>query len=136
MDDRYDAGLLNNFGGGNVEWWQDYIRAELDRAHDFYSAALDRAEAERDELATVISGIEVSNGLTDNGNLWRFWSSKCKELAKKVVAAEADKAAAVEAMRERCAALIDCGGCYDYPCCNPTDCNAILAAAIRTGAKP
>jgi hypothetical protein len=50
--------------------------------------------------------------------------------------AEADKAAAVEAERERCAALIDCGGCYDYPCCNPTDCNAILAAAIRTGAKP
>jgi len=32
----YDAGLLNDFGGGNVEWWQDYIRAELGRAHDFY----------------------------------------------------------------------------------------------------
>lgn len=34
--DAYDAGLLNDFGGGNVEWWQDYIRAELERAHDFY----------------------------------------------------------------------------------------------------
>ena len=32
----YDAGILNDFGGGNVEWWQDYIRAELGRAHDFY----------------------------------------------------------------------------------------------------
>ena len=32
----YDAGLLGNGGGGNVEWWHDYIRAELDRAHDFY----------------------------------------------------------------------------------------------------
>ena len=40
MDDRYDAGLLNDFGGGNVGWWQDYIRAELERAHDFYSTAL------------------------------------------------------------------------------------------------
>lgn len=37
---RYDAGLLSDFGGGNVEWWQDYIRAELERAHDFYTEAL------------------------------------------------------------------------------------------------
>ena len=36
----YDAGLLNDFGGGNVEWWQDYIRAELGRAHDFYQSQL------------------------------------------------------------------------------------------------
>lgn len=34
--DRYDAGLLGNGGGGDVNWWQDYIRAELDRAHEFY----------------------------------------------------------------------------------------------------
>lgn len=33
---RYDAGLLNDYGGGNVDWWQDYIRAELDRAYDSY----------------------------------------------------------------------------------------------------
>jgi hypothetical protein len=32
----YDAGLLNNFGGGNVEWWQDYLRAEIGRANDFW----------------------------------------------------------------------------------------------------
>ena len=36
----YDAGLLNDFGGGNVEWWQDYIRAELGRAHDFYQSQI------------------------------------------------------------------------------------------------
>ncbi|WP_160119680.1 hypothetical protein [Rhodovarius lipocyclicus] len=36
--DAYDAGLLNDWGGGNVERWQDYIRAELGRAHDFYVA--------------------------------------------------------------------------------------------------
>ena len=51
-------------------------------------------------------------------------------------AAEADKARAVEAERERCAALIDCGGCVDLPCCSPADCNAMIAAALRTGAKP
>lgn len=32
----YDAGLLNDFGGGNVEWWQDYIRAEIGRANDYW----------------------------------------------------------------------------------------------------
>lgn len=36
----YDAGQLNDYGGGNVEWWLDYIRAELGRAHDFYEAQL------------------------------------------------------------------------------------------------
>ncbi len=42
----YDAGLLNDFGGGNVEWWQDYIRAELGRAHDFYQSQLAIQQAE------------------------------------------------------------------------------------------
>ena len=49
--DCYDAGLLGDFGGGNVEWWQDYIRAELARAHDFYASqwpvATPAAELER-----------------------------------------------------------------------------------------
>jgi len=38
--EAYDAGLLNDYGGGNVEWWQDYIRAELARAHDFYASQI------------------------------------------------------------------------------------------------
>ena len=58
------------------------------------------------------------------------------DIAEMLTAAEAEKARAVEAERERCAALIDCGGCVDHPCCNPADCNAMIAAAIRTGAKP
>jgi hypothetical protein len=37
MVDTYDAGLLNGLGGGDVDWWHDYIRAELARAHDFYT---------------------------------------------------------------------------------------------------
>lgn len=41
MTERYDAGLLNDFGGGDVDWWMDYIRAELDRAHDFYTAHIE-----------------------------------------------------------------------------------------------
>lgn len=34
----YDAGLLGDGGGGDVEWWHDYIRMELERAHDFYAS--------------------------------------------------------------------------------------------------
>lgn len=37
---HYDAGLLSDYGGGNVSWWQDYIRAELAYAHDFYEAQM------------------------------------------------------------------------------------------------
>ena len=58
------------------------------------------------------------------------------DIAEMLTATEAEQARAVEAERERCAALIDCGGCSDHPCCNPADCNAMIAAAIRTGAKP
>ena len=36
--DAYDAGLLSDHGGGNVDWWWDYIRAELERAHDHYQS--------------------------------------------------------------------------------------------------
>jgi len=34
--EEYEAGYLNDYGGGNVEWWQDYIRGELGRAYEFY----------------------------------------------------------------------------------------------------
>ena len=41
MIDRYDTGLLGDGGGGNVEWWWDYIRAELERAHEFYVSQIE-----------------------------------------------------------------------------------------------
>lgn len=39
--EEYDAGYLNDYGGGNVGWWHDYIRAELERAYDFYQSQLE-----------------------------------------------------------------------------------------------
>lgn len=47
----YDAGLLNHFGGGDVEWWQDYLRAELGRANDFW----------RDQAADALSALQAEN---------------------------------------------------------------------------
>lgn len=32
----FDAGLLNDYGDGNVEWWHDYIRALLHSANEHY----------------------------------------------------------------------------------------------------
>ena len=45
--DTYDAGLLSSYGGGDVAWWHDYIRAELARAHDFYQAQLEQTSHAR-----------------------------------------------------------------------------------------
>ena len=35
--DCYDAGLLGGENGFPRDWWHDYIRAELGRAHEFYA---------------------------------------------------------------------------------------------------
>lgn len=62
----YDAGLLNDHGGGNVEWWQDYIRAQLGRAHDFYAVQFHAREAAAKADAEMLAGaLEQSQlGLT------------------------------------------------------------------------
>jgi hypothetical protein len=43
--DDYDCGLLNDYGGGNVDWWWDYIRAEVGRANEHWREALPAAQA-------------------------------------------------------------------------------------------
>lgn len=47
--DDYDAGYLNDWGGGNVEWWQNYIRAEIGRANEFWRSQVTHP-SEADEL--------------------------------------------------------------------------------------
>jgi len=32
----YDCGLLNAYGGGDVGWWHDYIRSEIDRCNQYW----------------------------------------------------------------------------------------------------
>lgn len=51
--DYYDAGLLNDYGGGNVQWWQDYIRNELGRAHAFYQSQIDATP--KPDLAPLVA---------------------------------------------------------------------------------
>ena len=94
--DQYDAGLLNDFGGGNVEWWQDYIRAELGRAHDFYQSQVaapqpvsdDARDALVEALEEVTASLEwnahgICRGINDGPIML---SSMAVEFAKEALA--------------------------------------------------
>jgi hypothetical protein len=43
----YDPGLLNDFGGGDVNWWENYIRYEVNAANDWWRSRIE-AEATAD----------------------------------------------------------------------------------------
>ena len=69
----YDAGLLNDFGGGDVGWWQDYLRAEIDKANDFWREQVASPvplpvtdETERNILAWVREDVLPAYGITHN----------------------------------------------------------------------
>lgn len=70
----YDAGLLAEYGGGNVEWWQDYIRAELARAHEYYQSQFIAGYSDgkrmlaQDALKSCVKALELAwNILSVNG---------------------------------------------------------------------
>lgn len=60
------------------------ITAERD-ALDAYGK-LQAAEARIAELEAAIDSAEIVGGLTENGNLWRFWSQRAQETAGKAEA--------------------------------------------------
>ncbi len=60
--EAFDAGLLNDFGGGNTEWWLDYIRSLLGQAHEHYQTQANNwntrapdAKAETDAASDTVS---------------------------------------------------------------------------------
>jgi uncharacterized membrane protein len=78
------------------------------------SARLAEVEAERDEMVEVLNSIEVEYGLTYNGNLWRFWAKKAREVAQRnreylarAEAAEAKLAKVVDALRDALSLMPD-----------------------------
>lgn len=76
--EEYDAGLLSNFGGGNVYWWWDYIRAELGRAYEHYQSQMLSPPAQRKPLTREVINrdfygridfvrlIEAAHGIKEN----------------------------------------------------------------------
>lgn len=47
------------------------------------TAANEELGRERDELVTANNAIEIDAGLTSDGNLWRFWAKKAREVSDK-----------------------------------------------------
>ena len=54
---EYDSGFLNDYGGGNVAWWHDYIRGEVARCNDFWREQLEQAQEEIEDLEEELRGI-------------------------------------------------------------------------------
>lgn len=71
--EAYDAGLLNDFGGGNVGWWQDYIRAELERAHDHYTDQHDALIARIREPEEAQRWVPVEERMPEVGQVVTGW---------------------------------------------------------------
>jgi hypothetical protein len=38
----YDAGLLNDYGGGKADWWQNYIRDEINRCNEYWRTIIEQ----------------------------------------------------------------------------------------------
>ena len=60
----YDAGLLNDYCG-DVNWWQDYIRGELARAHEFYADQFAAAALPRPSEDALVSALEYAVRVAD-----------------------------------------------------------------------
>ena len=68
----YDPGILNDFGGGNIGWWQDYLRPEIERCNEHW-----REQTSKAELS--IRAEESTNGAkcTNCGGLKGVYSCSC-----------------------------------------------------------
>ena len=66
----YDAGLLNDFGGGDVNWWQDYLRAEIERANEFW-----REQTEQALAAEGVQAGEVEQRAWNDEAAWALAAS-------------------------------------------------------------
>lgn len=61
MSDHYYAGQLNDYGGGDVDWWWDYLRSEIDRANEFHAEVHGQNEAALAAKDADIARLEAEN---------------------------------------------------------------------------
>ncbi len=79
MAEEYDAGLLSDYGGGDVNWWQDYIRAEIGRANDYHYEIHNRNESRIKDLENALQKFKSG----DWGETNAILANACrKDLAK------------------------------------------------------
>lgn len=88
----YDTGLINDFGGGNVGWWQDYMRAEIGRANDHWRTAYLELWARVQELEEALDSIrqygsDTLSGRTDGPDDRNWQRGAVLEMTKRADAA-------------------------------------------------
>lgn len=82
LDDDFERNVEAELAR-TAEWNRETLEAEITRLRQLLS----EAEAALDER-------EIASGLTSNGNLWRFWAEKAKDMATKLSEAEKREAEA------------------------------------------
>ncbi len=40
----YDPGIINDYGGGMIDWWMSYIKTEIDKCNEHWREALKEGE--------------------------------------------------------------------------------------------
>lgn len=86
----YDAGILNDYGGGDVGWWHDYIRSLLSLADDYYQDEINRCEeesislqAENKRLKLLMKGATLDYGYANGWGEEPLLVKECKEKGHK-----------------------------------------------------
>jgi hypothetical protein len=70
----YDSGYLNDYGGGNAGWWQDYIRAEVGRCNDYWrSKIVQLADSCPANARLNRAAVSLSDCLDEINNALNYW---------------------------------------------------------------
>lgn len=80
---EYNAGLLNDWGGGNVDWWHDYLRYEVANANSHWIEQVENLRAERDaaELMSLALNAELAELRKPDCFRCAYWFA-CRTLIK------------------------------------------------------
>jgi hypothetical protein len=78
--DTYDAGILGGDQSWHVYRWHDYLRSELERAHEFYAAIIEEERHQRDvyQKAAAIASNYIADDDTFPSTIWLACGRKVK----------------------------------------------------------
>lgn len=72
----YDAGLLYDWGGGNVAWWQDCIRTKIERANEHWREQVESlplyTTPQADEWIRCEDRLPTEADADVDGNVWVY----------------------------------------------------------------
>jgi hypothetical protein len=63
----YDPGLLNDYGGGNVDWWMRYIRSEINSCNSYWRSVI---ESHQEDPLWVKALIKLQDKLASESDVF------------------------------------------------------------------